>query len=243
MQRQPVETKELHCRVETASSIFAALVRAHVAWIVFGLLTILSGCAIRAPHPDGLQTQANLADRTTHQLISVWEQQLSQYIAVEGGGDPAVLARARILHSRDVRRPARITFDALDVDAAIPSRDGWDVEGLLIGKQSTGSGNSYVFLVGIVSRSGYRPTSIQDIRLVTMSTQRGQFSWAMSAQDAQAVQRYGDTFRDSMAARFPAETDDFVMHVEADRLRVEETRSGASWSLQRGDEDIFVSSK
>jgi len=46
-----------------------------------------------------------------------------------------------------------------------------------------------------------------------------------------------------MAARFPAETDDFVMHVEADRLRVEETRCGASWSLQRDAEDIFISSK
>jgi len=243
MHRQPVETNELHSRVANASPIFAPLVRTHVAWIAFGLLAILGGCATRAPHPDGLQTQANLPDRTTHRLILVWEQQLSQYISVEGDGDPAVLAQARILHSRDVRRPARITFDALDVDAAIPSRDGWDVEGLLIGKQSTGSGNSYVFLVGIVSRSGYRPTSIQDIRLVTLSTHGGKFAWAMSPQDPHAVQRYGDTFRDSMSGRFPAETDEFVMHVEADRLWVEEVRSGASWSLQRGAEDIFVSSK
>jgi hypothetical protein len=53
MQRQPVETKELHSRVETASSIFAALVRAHIAWIVFGLLAILSGCAIRHRTPTG----------------------------------------------------------------------------------------------------------------------------------------------------------------------------------------------
>jgi hypothetical protein len=242
MRKHRVETKELHSRVGAASPISAPLLRAHVAWIVFGLLTTLSGCAIRAPHPDGLQTQANLPDRTAHRLISVWEQQLSQYIGVEGGGDPAVLARARILHSRDVRRPARITFDVLDVDAAIPSRDGWDVEGVLIGKQSTGSGNWYVFLVGIVSRSGYRPTSIQDIRLVALSMQGDKFSWIVSPQDAQAVQRYGDTFRGSMAGRFPAETDEFVLHVETDRLRVEEARSGASWSLQRSAQDIFVSS-
>ena len=75
----------------TASAIFATLARTHLAWIAFGLLAILGGCATRAPHPDGLQTQANLPDRTAHRLILVWEQQLSQYISVEGDGDPAVL--------------------------------------------------------------------------------------------------------------------------------------------------------
>jgi hypothetical protein len=244
VQTQPVETKEpWRPGVGAASPVFRSLGRAHVAWVAFGLLAVLSGCAVRAPRPDGLQTQANLPDRTTHRLITAWESQLTQYINAEGGGDPAVLARTRVLHSRDVRRPARITFDALDVDAAIPGRDGWDVEGVFIGKQSTGARNWYVFLVGVVSRSGYRPGSIQDIRLVAMSTHGDKFSWVVSPQETQAVQRYGDTFRDSMVERFPAETDKFVMHVDADRLWVEEVRSGASWSLQQGADDILISSK
>src|SRR5262245_40817321 len=93
-----------------------ASLRLHAVGIALGLIAILSGCAARSPHQNGLQTQANLPERTTHRLISVWEQRLSQYISVEGDGDPAVLARMRTLHSRDTRRPARITFDALDVD-------------------------------------------------------------------------------------------------------------------------------
>ena len=243
MQTQPVGTRQPRLHVSASGPVYRSLRRAHVAWIAFGLLAVLSGCAVRAPRPDGLQTQANLPDRTTHRLISVWESQLTRYISAEGGGDPAILAQARVLHSRDSPRPARITFDALDVDAAIPGRDGWDVEGVLIGKQSTGTRNWYVFLVGVVSRSGYRPASIQDIRLVAMSPQGAKFSWVVSPPETQAVQRYGDTFRDSMAGRFPAETDEFVMHADAGRLWVEEVRSGASWSLQQGADDILISSK
>src|SRR5262249_36774930 len=156
MHTRPVETKMPRLRLGSASPVSPSFWRAH-ANLAFGLLAVLGGCAVRAPHPDGLPTQTNLPDRTTHRLVAGWEQQVTQYIGAEGGGDPAVIARSRVLHSRDARRPARITFDALDVDAAISGRDGWDLEGVLIGKQSTGTRNWYVFLVAVVARSGYRP--------------------------------------------------------------------------------------
>ncbi len=199
------------------------------------LFSILAGCAVRAPHPDAseFQTQPSLAERTVKRLVLVWEEQVGRYINDEGAGDPAALSQARLLHSRDVLRPARITFDALDVDASVPSRDGWDVEGLLIGKQSIGAHSCYVFLVGIVSRAGYRPSSIQAIRLVALSAQGGRLSWVMSASDRDAVRRYRETFRGSALVRFPGETDEFVMQLDEDLLRVVEVRSRANWSLPR----------
>jgi hypothetical protein len=206
------------------------------------LLTVLAGCAARAPHPDAAQTRtpAKLAERTVKQLVSVWEAQLDRYISQEGAGDPAVLLQTRALHSRDVLRPARITFDALDVDAGVPSRDGWDVEGLLIGKQS-GTHHWYVFLVGIVSRGGYRPSAIQDIRLVALSARGGRLSWAMSPPDRDAVQRYWATFRGSAVIRFPGETDEFILNLDEDRAWVQEVRSGATWSLPRSADSFLAS--
>jgi len=206
------------------------------------LLTVLAGCAVRAPHPDLMETQAQgaLPERTVKRLVSVWEGQVDRYISQEGAGDPAVLSQARLLHSRDVLRPARITFDALDVDAQIPSRDGWDVEGLLIGKQSSGTHNWYVFLVGIVSREGYRPSSIQDIRLVALSARGGRSSWVMSRPDRNAIERYGETFRQTAVIRFPGETDEFVMRLDEDRAWVQEVRSGAIWSLPRSVDSFLA---
>ena len=203
-----------------------------IAGSVFLLLGVLAGCAARAPHPDVTEPQGNLPERTVKRLILVWETRLARYINQEGGGDPGVLSQTRALHSRDILRPARITFDVLDVDAQVPSRDGWDVEGLLIGKQSSGTRAWYVFLVGIVTRGGYRPSSIQEIRMVALSAEKGAFTWIASRADPVAVERYRETFRGSSTVRFPGETDRFVMDVSEDRTSVQELRSGADWSLQ-----------
>ena len=199
------------------------------------LLGLLAGCAVRAPHPDRMETQISLPERTVTHLITVWERNLSRYISQEGGGDPAVLSQTRALHSRDILRPARITFAVLDVDAQVPRRDGWDVEGVLIGKQSGGAQNWYVFLVGIVARSGYRPSSIEDIRVVRFSAQGEQLAWVMGPPDRKAMRLYWETFHRSAAIRFPGETDEFVMKVEEDGAWVQEIRSGAHWSLRPSD--------
>lgn len=247
MQRRLVETNwserveanagSIGSRATSGTVKAAPALGVQVARAAFLLLSVLSGCAVRAPHPDGIGPQVSLPERTVQRLISVWEQQLGRYIAQEGGGDPAVLSQARVLRSRDVLRPARITFDALDVDSQVPGRDGWDVEGVLIGKHSIGDRNWYVFLVGIVARRGYRPVSIEDIRLVAFAAQKGDLLWVVSAPDHLAVQRYWETFGRSAAIRFPGETDQFVMQADEDRAWVRELRSGADWLLRRNAED------
>ena len=219
----------------------AVLLSARVQRLALLLLAILAGCAVRAPRPDAIAPQTHLPERTVTRLISVWQRQLAEYIGREGDGDPAVLSRTRVLHSRDVPRPARITFDVLDVDAKVPSRDGWDVEGVLIGKQSIGTHNWYLFLVGMVARRGYRPSSIDDIRLVSFSAQGGRLSWVIGPPEDEAVRRYSEAFHASPAVRFPGETDQFVMKVDEDRTWVHEVRSGAEWSLRRGG-DTYIAS-
>jgi len=204
------------------------------------LLAVLAGCAVRAQYPDATGTHTVPPERSVRRLVSVWVEQLGQYVRQEGAGDPAALSQLRVLRSRQVLRPARIMFSALDVDAEEPGRDGWDVEGLLIGKQA-GTHNSYVFLVGIVARDGYRPLEVQDIRLVALSAGPGQFSWAMSPRQPNALRNYSETFRSFAAVRFPSDTDEFVMKVENDRVRVQERRSWAEWSLPLGAERSFAS--
>ncbi len=209
----------------------AGILRRAVTRPALLLLCVLAGCAVRAPRTDVVEPAAVLPEATVKRLISAWEQELARYISREGGGDPAALSRTQALHSRDVPRPARITFGVLDVEPIVPNRDGWDVQGLLIGKQASGTRNWYVFAVGIVTRGGYRPSSIQDIRLVAFSAQGRKLSWQMSPADPQPVQRYRDAFSASAPVRFPGDTDSFSMNVDGERLSVQEVRSGATWAL------------
>jgi len=202
-----------------------------VTGLVLLLLAGLSGCSARAPHPDTMAPQAHLPEQKIQRLLRVWQQQLEQYIVREGNGDPAVVSQMRVARSRDVLRPARITFSALDVDASTPSRDGWDLEGVLIGKQTSGTRNWYVFLVGLVAREGYRPSSLDDVRVLGLSSHESKFSWEASTPNMQAVQRYRAAYGASVPVRFPGDTDWFRMTGAQDCVRVVEARSQSQWSL------------
>ena len=202
------------------------------------LLIVLAACSTRSLHPSKADAAASLGEGTAKRLISVWQEHVRQYIDREGNGDPAVLSQTTALHSRDVLRPGRITFGVLDLDSDLPGRNGWDVQGVLIGKDASGVHSWYVFLVGIVRRSDYRPRDLQDIRAVGLAPQRGKLTWQTSMPDPQALQRYRDTFAASGSVRFPADSDSFRMTVSGDRVWVQETRSGADWTLElRGDTD------
>src|SRR5207344_2009715 len=80
------------------------------------LLSLLAGCALRAPHTD-VAAPAHLSETRAERLLRTWRQDLDAYIVREGRGDPVVLSHTRALRSRDVLRPARITFGILDVEA------------------------------------------------------------------------------------------------------------------------------
>lgn len=205
----------------------------HLADRFFLLLVIvLAACSPRAVHKSTPEPHAKLAEGKVKQLISLWQEQVHQYIDRQGDGDPAVLSQTRTLHSRDVLRPGRITFGALDAETDLPGRNGWDVQGMLIGKQGSGSHAWYVFVVGIVRRNDYRPMEVQDIRMVALRAEGRKLSWETSTADPQSVQRYRDTFAASDPVQFPGDTDRFSMSVSGDLVRVQETQSGADWSLR-----------
>jgi hypothetical protein len=210
------------------------------------LFVVLAGCASRSQAPYGVAAAAVLPEGTAAQLVSAWQDEVCRYVDREGDGDPAVLAETKALRSPEALRPARITFGVLDVNAGAAARDGWDVQGVLVGRQASGAIDHYVFLVGIVARSGYVPVGIQDIRLVGLSVRGGRSSWETGTADATAVQRYREAFRGVGAIRFPGDTDSFRMTVTADRVSVREVRSGAEWWLQvrtdppaRGGQQVF----
>jgi hypothetical protein len=196
------------------------------------LLSFVAGCTARAPHPDVIAPAAQLNESKVHRLLGTWQRELAAYVSREGRGDPGVLSQTRALHARDVLRPARITFNVLDVDAFVPGRDGWDVQGVLIGKHTSSAHSWYVFLVGIVARAGYRPSSLDDIRPVALSAQDGKFTWAVGLANPEAVQRYRAAFGGSAPIVFPGDTDRFSMEVSGDQVLVLETLSAARWSLQ-----------
>jgi len=200
-------------------------------FLLLVLLIVLSGCATRSSQTEMPSSPDGLAESHALRLISVWEERLCRYIAQEGNGDEEVLATLRRMHSRNVLRPARITFGVLDVDAAPPERHGWDVRGVLVGMERRSVSVRYVFVVGIVGYTGYLPTKIQDIRVVVMSSRAGTLVSETGAADPVALARYRATFGGRGASRFPADDDNFRMVASRDRLAVHEVRSGAEWPL------------
>ena len=196
------------------------------------LVLALAACSTRAVHKGVPEPHTQLPEAKVKELISIWQEQVRQYIARQGDGDPAVLSQTRALHSREILRPGRITFGALDTESDLPGRNGWDMQGVLIGKQAGGSDTWYVFVVGIVRRDDYRPREVQDIRMVALRAEGRTLSWETSTADPQSVQRYRDAFAGADPVRFPNDTDRFSMTVSGDHVRVQEAQSGADWSLR-----------
>jgi hypothetical protein len=199
--------------------------------VILLLVVVLAACSARAVHKSDPEPHVALPEPKARQLIVLWQDQVRQYVDRQGNGDPAVLAQTRALHSRDILRPGRITFGALDNDSAPPGRNGWDVQGVLVGKLGSGGYTWYVFAVGIIRRNDYRPMEVQDIRIVTMRAVAHKLAWEVSAAKPQSVQRYRDAFAGSDPIQFPADTDRFDMSASEDLVHVLEKQSGADWSL------------
>jgi hypothetical protein len=194
-------------------------------------LLLLNGCALRAPRPDAAHAGPALSDARARQLVGEWQRQLADYIDSAGDGDPAVLARLPSLRATGTLRPSRITFGALDLDASAAERDGFDVQGLLLGPLPGADTAPYVFVVGIVQRHGYRPVDIADVRLVSMTLRGDQLDWTVGDSDAQALARYRAGLDRSAPLRFPADKDRFDLAICAPRLCAEEALTAARWSL------------
>ena len=172
-----------------------------------------------------------LPEATVEHVIGEWQQQLQRYIAQAGAGDPAVLLQARALQSRAALRPAQVTFDAINIDATVPDRDGWDVQGVLVGRYADDHRTWSVFLVGIVERERYRPIAIRDIRVVRTGLTAGKHEWSLSLADPLALQRYRQAQDAAAAVHFPGPLDRFDMRAVPTEVWVQETRSAADWVL------------
>jgi hypothetical protein len=195
------------------------------------LAIALGGCAVySAPKPTAAMVR-EMPDATSRAVIATWQGRLEQHIASAGDGDPAVLSQLPALRSPAVARPGQIVFAASDVDAHVSERDGYDVFGLLLGKQTTADGPRYVFIVGAVQREEYWPVVIADVRVVALSFKAGIAAWETGPADVEALLRYRKNADTSTALRFPAERDQFRLIGCDPGVCVEELRSGARWAL------------
>jgi hypothetical protein len=193
------------------------------------LAGVLAGCATpaqlpAAPGEAGYQRPAGWTP------VADWQQQLGGYV-MRSGGDPAALAQLPVLRSPAAVRPGRIVFTAMNVDAVVPERDGYDVFGLLVDKRSDPSGSWYVFIVGTIERRDYRPTTITDIRTAAMTVRDHRIVWETGPVDPQALARYRSHADAASAVRFPADHDEFRSAPCGAGLCVEEAGSGARWSI------------
>jgi hypothetical protein len=208
------------------------------AWCRIGMsglvvLLLLGGCAQRAPRPGmgEAPVAGALGDAQARQLISQWQRQLADHLSQADGGDPAALARLPGLRATGTLRPGRITFAALDLDASLAERDGFDVQGLLLDPLAEPGPQPYVFVVGIVQRQGYRPLALVDIRLVALSLRAGQPDWSVGDGNPQALARFRAGLAPSLPLRFPADKDRFGLAGCAAGLCADEFNSGAQWSV------------
>lgn len=187
---------------------------------------LLCACATRAPRPEPAPAAPTLSDPQARQLVAAWQRELSDYLALAGDGDPAVLARLPAQRATGTLRPARISFGVLDLESRLAEADGYDVQGLLL---ATPDVQGYVFMVGIVQRQGYRPQALVDLRPVTMQLRSGQPSWAVGDSDAQALARYRAAIDPTVPLRFPADKDHFELVPCAPDLCVAERLTRARW--------------
>ncbi len=143
-----------------------------------------------------------------------------------------LLAQLPTLRSPAVMRPAQIIFCAIDIDASTSERDGYDICGLMLGNVERAGEPRYLFAVGVVARSDYRPAAIADVRLVAISPRQGTLSWQVGGADPQALDRYRRRFSPTAVPRFPALEDRFSIAPCGAGVCATELVSGARWALQ-----------
>jgi len=209
-----------HSRAQLLRSIGASLL----------LASMLAGCATPTYRPRAVVSGHPFAAGSEKTPIEQWQQQLAEHV-MRSGGDPAVLSRLPMLRAPGTLRPGRIVFAALDVDASVSERDGYDVFGLLLGKAQEPAGPWYVFVVGSIERREYRPVEVDDVRLAAVSIRDGVATWKTGPAGPQAVARYRQRVDASTVLRFPADRDEFRIAPCSEGVCAEEVRSGARWSI------------
>lgn len=187
----------------------------------------LAGCA--TPRTQG---PAPLPAGDAERRMQVWGRELQRYVAQQGHGDPAVLARLPQLRAGPNPRPAQIVFRVNDLDATVPGSDGYDLSGLLLGRIDRAGPPWYLFVVGSIQRRDGQPAALADLRLLAMSFGAEASAWIGPAADAPTLQRYAGAHPQPRVLRFPEATDRFELVPCAPAVCVEEAGSGARWRLE-----------
>lgn len=177
--------------------------------------------------------------------IERWQAEVEQYVTSEGSGDPVVLADLGRMRSAGSLRPARNVIGSSSGSPLFSGR-GEEVQGLLLGMHD----DWYVFAVGIVDKSNRvlrardRNAIVEDIRAVGFRGNAAGYEWIVGPPNPDGVAQYQRTYADRggfasasrlSPAMFPHAFDDFRMTVTGRDVMVEESGSGATWSLPLPD--------
>jgi hypothetical protein len=197
------------------------------------LAATLGGCAYSVRGGSAASTATDLSEAEARSIVAQWQANISRYVTDDHHGGAAALARLPALRSPAVARPGRIVFSALDIAASAVERDGHDVSGLLLGKAPGETGATYVFVVGTVQRSDFRPVAIVDVRIAVMSIGNGTIDWKLGDGSDSSMARYRAAADPAAAPRFPADRDRFRLIDCPAAICVEEAVSGARWVLTK----------
>lgn len=197
------------------------------------LTSMFPGCASRAPRPLVVTPSPviSLEEEKVRELTTIWRDDLADYLKRGEEDWPTRLSRLRDIQTRRGLRPGRIYFSTLAAGGDPDSADAWDVNGLLLGRQTLGGRHWYLFIVGVVRREGFRPVEIRDIRLEAFATGGSDPLWREGEANPQSLDRYWETYSHNIPIRFPADDDSYRVEVVGYQVRVRELRSGAEWTL------------
>ncbi|HNQ23547.1 MAG TPA: hypothetical protein PKK06_10680 [Phycisphaerae bacterium] len=177
---------------------------------------------------------------TPRPALHGWQDALTQYVMVQGRGDPNVLRDTTDLHSRRDLRPGRITFGRLDLRRDPASLGGkCDVQGVLVAQHTHLARSWYVFVVGVITREPRSSAGLADLRLVAFTCDSGAIHWLTGASDPAALAQYFAGRADDAAEprgalgplTFPGPLDVYRLDAAGPSLSVIEERSGATWRL------------
>ena len=195
------------------------------------LAAALGGCAYSKRGDTAASAATELGEAEARTVVAQWQASVSRYVTSDDHGGAAALARLPALRSPAVMRPGRIVFSTLDIAASAVERDGHDVSGLLLGKAPGTTAATYVFVVGTVERSEFRPVAVVDVRIAVMSLSNGTIDWKLTDGSRASMALYRAAADPTAAPRFPADRDRFRLLDCPAAVCVEEAVSGAKWVL------------
>ncbi len=187
---------------------------------LFASLALLGGCASARP-------------------IEAFRQDMANYIAVQGHGDPNCLRDTVDLRSRRSPRPSAIRFGSMN------NSGSRDAVGILVGIREVDHRPWYVFLVGVTTNNARRGAKLETVKAMAFTADGEGLHWVTGNVDEGAEWRYRSlrgrssvgvaTYADNNAPwneLFPASTDVFLMDGIGGDIEVFEQGSGASWHLR-----------